>query len=219
MQKAELVATLETETSELSSRHESQRLQLRGRVEWLSDQKSEAEQLRLRHRELQAEAADCSQSVVESRSLHAATQFELTRLTEQVRDADNNLARLRAAGDQQQQIVRQPQERYSEAQQTLRRIQNHRETLLQVQDTSKSTLAENRERRSAAAARKACWKTWSCGRKGLASDRRRFSAGRKRRGMLRGTPSSAAWPICWKSTWNMRHCWKSLWDLAPNSSY
>ncbi len=154
VQKADLVATLEIETEELAAHHESQQQELQRRTAWLISQKDEAEQLRARHRELQQTAAAAAQAVVAEQNQNASTEFALARLQEQIQDADDHLARLRIAVDQQQQIVRQAQERYSDAQQALRKIQNHRQTLLHVQDSSKSTLAENRERRSAAAARK-----------------------------------------------------------------
>lgn len=152
--KADHVALLETETSELEALAESHRIELEHRSQWLAEQRVEVEQLRLRHRELQEAVATSSQTVATERSQLAALEAGLERLLEQVGETETNLGQLRAACEQQQQTVRQLQDQHAEARQTLRQIQAHRQTLLTVQDSAKATVSENRESRSAAAARK-----------------------------------------------------------------
>jgi chromosome segregation protein len=152
--KAVELAALETETTELERRLAQRRLELEQHFEVLNLHRQELERLQMRQRQLSDAASAARQLVAAEQSKVAAHAAALEQLAAQTRDAETNLTRLRAACDQQQQVVRQAAERHAAAQQALRQIHARRQTLLTAQDAAKATLSENRERRSAAAARK-----------------------------------------------------------------
>ncbi len=153
-QKTTELAHLELEAGKLQSRLATQDQELRQQANILHDHRKELERLRVRHRELLDAVSAAAQSVLSEQSKAASHDAALEHLAESAQAIESNLARLRTAVDQQQQIVRAAAERHAESQQTLRKIQSRRQTLLTVQDAAKSTLSENRERRSAVAARK-----------------------------------------------------------------
>jgi len=153
-QKAEQVAVLESTTGESQARSIAQKMELDHATRALAAHRAEIEQLRHRHRELIDAVAAANQAVQAEQTRVATAEQSLIRLQEQFRETETGRARLQTAAEQQQQIVRQSQERHHAAQQALRQVQAHRQTLVQVQDSAKSLLSENREKRSAAAARK-----------------------------------------------------------------
>jgi chromosome segregation protein len=153
-QKTEELDGLELESAELQDRLASQRADLARHSEILAAHRQEIERHRVRHREL-VEVIDRLRSEIrDAQTKVGAHTAALEQLGQQTRETEAGLLRSRAGCDQQQQIVRQATDRHAESQQALRQSHARRQTLLGAQDAAKATLSENRERRSAAAARK-----------------------------------------------------------------
>ncbi len=153
-QKQAHLSQLELESEDLHAHVAAQSRELQQHSETLSLHREEIERLKRRHREMQDVAAAATQAAANEQSQVASHEAALQRVTGQVDETEEKLATLRAAQEQQQLRVQEATERHAETQQTLRQIQARRQTLLSVQDVAKSTLSENRERRSAAAARR-----------------------------------------------------------------
>ncbi|MFO0919978.1 MAG: AAA family ATPase, partial [Planctomycetaceae bacterium] len=153
-QKRTSLSQLELESEELQTQVASQSRELQQHAEALSLHRAEIERLKQRHREMQDVASTARQAAAAEQSQVLSHETALQRVTAQSDETEAALANLRAACEQQQLRVQEAVERHAEVQQTLRQIQARRQTLLSVQDVAKATLFENRERRSAAAARR-----------------------------------------------------------------
>lgn len=153
-EKTEQVALLESTAAEFEARSSAQQMELEHAARALETAREEMELLQQRQIELTDAVAAANLAVQTAQARVAAAETSLARMQDQRQVLEANQAQLQAACDQQRAIVKQVQQRQQDAQQALRKVQAHRQSLVHAQDSAKSTLSENRERRSAAAARK-----------------------------------------------------------------